>query len=83
MAIFGRASLTFAVIMAVLVAVLAVWVSIDVRDQVVALSANRSRDFVSPVPRIWMALFAALGAGFFFGIATTAAFTRRSEPKDS
>lgn len=64
----GRISLILGLILLIVAIILATLNFITIRDYLVALTAQRSRDFYNVNPRLWITYLVVFGAGLFLGL---------------
>jgi hypothetical protein len=77
MSAFGRIALFLGLILLVIAVIMATINFINIRDYLVALSANRTREFLDVNPRLWITYLIILGAGFCLGVGLVSSFTGR------
>lgn len=68
MSVLGRISLILGLILLIVAIILATLNFITIRDYLVALTAQRSRDFYNVNPRLWITYLVVFGAGLFLGL---------------
>lgn len=77
---FGRIALFLGLILLVIAVILATINFINIRDYLVALTANRTREFFDVNPRLWITYLIILAAGFCLGVGLVSSFAgRRNE----
>lgn len=64
----GRISLILGLILLIVAIILATLNFIIIRDYLVALTAQRSRDFYNVNPRLWITYLVVFGSGLFLGL---------------
>ena len=64
-------------ILLVIAVILATINFINIRDYLVALTANRTREFFDVNPRLWVTYLIILGAGFALGVGVVSSFSGR------
>ncbi|RDI95411.1 hypothetical protein DV704_07545 [Meiothermus sp. QL-1] len=68
MNVFGRVFLILGLVALIAAIVLATMNFITIRDYLVALTAQRSRDFYNVNPRLWITYLVVFGSGFLLGV---------------
>ncbi len=68
MSVLGRISLILGLILLLVAIILATLNFITIRDYLVALTAQRSRDFYNVNPRLWITYLVIFGSGLFLGL---------------
>ncbi|MCS7058977.1 MAG: hypothetical protein NZ849_11890 [Meiothermus sp.] len=68
MNVLGRISLILGLVLLILAIVLATMNFITIRDYLVALTAQRSRDFYNVNPRLWATYLVVFGSGLLLGL---------------
>lgn len=68
MSVLGRISLILGLVLLVIAIILATMNFIIIRDYLVALTAQRSRDFYNVNPRLWVTYLVVFGSGLFLGL---------------
>lgn len=68
MSVLGRISLILGLILLIVALILATMNFITIRDYLVALTAQRSRDFYNVNPRLWITYLVVFGSGLFLGL---------------
>ncbi|MBO1436171.1 hypothetical protein [Meiothermus sp. CFH 77666] len=68
MSVLGRISLILGLVLLIVAIVLAVMNFITIRDYLIALTANRSRDFYNVNPRLWITYLVVFGSGLLLGM---------------
>ena len=68
MSVLGRISLILGLVLLLVAIILATMNFIIIRDYLVALAAQRSRDFYNVNPRLWITYLVVFGAGLFLGL---------------
>ncbi|GIW34119.1 hypothetical protein [Meiothermus sp.] len=68
MSVLGRISLILGLILLLVAIILATLNFITIRDYLVALTAQRSRDFYNVNPRLWITYLVVFGSGLFLGL---------------
>ncbi len=73
MSFLGRTSLVLGLILLFVAIILATMNFITIRDYLVALAAQRSRDFYNVNPRLWITYLVVFGAACFWAWAWSGA----------
>ncbi len=68
MSVLGRISLILGLILLIVAIILATLNFIIIRDYLVALTAQRSREFYNVNPRLWITYLVMFGSGLFLGL---------------
>lgn len=68
MSVLGRISLILGLVLLLVGIILATMNFIIIRDYLVALTAQRSRDFYNVNPRLWITYLVMFGSGLFLGL---------------
>lgn len=68
MSVLGRISLILGLVLLLVAIILATMNFIIIRDYLVALTAQRSRDFYNVNPRLWITYLLMFGSGLFLGL---------------
>lgn len=68
MSVLGRISLILGLILLIVAIILATLNFIIIRDYLVALTAQRSRDFYNVNPRLWITYLVIFGSGLLLGL---------------
>ncbi len=68
MSVLGRISLILGLILLIVAIILATLNFITIRDYLVALTAQRSRDFYNVNPRLWVTYLVVFGSGLLLGL---------------
>lgn len=68
MSVLGRISLILGLILLIVAIILATLNFIIIRDYLVALTAQRSRDFYNVNPRLWITYLVVFGSGLLLGM---------------
>lgn len=68
MSVLGRISLILGLVLLLVAIILATMNFITIRDYLVALTAQRSRDFYNVNPRLWITYLVVFGSGLFLGL---------------
>lgn len=68
MSVLGRISLILGLILLIVAIILATLNFIIIRDYLVALTAQRSRDFYNVNPRLWITYLVVFGSGLLLGL---------------
>ncbi|MCS7068734.1 MAG: hypothetical protein RMK51_04230 [Meiothermus sp.] len=68
MSVLGRISLILGLVLLIAAIVLSIMNFITIRDYLIALTANRSRDFYNVNPRLWITYLVVFGSGFLLGV---------------
>ncbi|RIH88273.1 hypothetical protein Mlute_00689 [Meiothermus luteus] len=68
MNVLGRISLILGLVLLIVAIVLATMNFITIRDYLVALTAQRSRDFYNVNPRLWVTYLVVFGSGLLLGL---------------
>lgn len=68
MSVLGRISLILGLILLIVAIILATLNFIIIRDYLVALTAQRSREFYNVNPRLWITYLVVFGSGLLLGL---------------
>ncbi len=82
MSVLGRIALILGLVLLLVGVVLATMNFITIRDYLVALTAQRSRDFYNVNPRLWITYLVVFGAGLFLGLGMVWSWLGRRAQRD-
>lgn len=77
MSVLGRISLILGLVLLLVAIILATMNFITIRDYLVALTAQRSRDFYNVNPRLWITYLVVFGSGLFLGLGLVLSWMAR------